>query len=111
MKVDSLRQGYFDTNIQTYCGVGNERTKLIGEFMDTLVNDDGVFHWSQNVKVKLGESNLPGSRNMSDKQLGLIGYFFKLGYELILLPNQDVSENPGFESFLGIYNNSTRNSA
>ena len=75
------------------------------------MNNDGVFHWSQNVKVKLRESNLPGSRNTSDKQLVLIGYFFELGYELMLSPNQDVSENPGFESFLGIYNNSTRNSA
>ena len=32
-----------------------------------------VFHWSQNVKVKLRESNLPGARNISDKQLVLIG--------------------------------------
>ena len=38
------------------------------------------------------------TRNMTNKQLGLIGYFFELGYELMLLPNQDVSENPGFES-------------
>ena len=75
------------------------------------MNDDGVFHWLQNVKVKLGESNLPDSRNMSDKQLVLIGYFFELGYESILSPNQNVSENPGFESFLGIYNNSNRNTA
>ena len=61
--------------------------------------------------VKIGESNLPGCRDVRDKQLVLIGYFFELGYELMLSPNQDVSENPGFESFLGIYNNSTRNSA
>ena len=61
--------------------------------------------------VKIGESNLSGCRDVRDKQLVLIGYFFELGYELMLSPNQDVSENPGFESFLGIYNNSTRNSA
>ena len=73
--------------------------------MDAFLNDEGVFHWSQNMKVKLGKSTLPGSRNISDKQLLLIGYFFELGYELMLSPNQDVSDNTGFESFLDIYNN------
>ena len=53
------------------------------------------------------KSNLPGCSSIQDKQFVVIGYFFELGYELMLAANQDVSQNPGFESCLGIYSNST----
>ena len=49
---------------------------VVSEIQQQLLlveQSNGVFHWSQNVKVKLGESNLPGARNISDKQLVLIG--------------------------------------
>ena len=74
--INFLRKGFFDTNIKTYCSVGFERAKLIGEYLESLVNDDGEFHWSRNVKVKSVEANLPGCQDIRYKQLVLISYFF-----------------------------------
>ena len=105
--MDSLRKGYFDINLKQYCALGFSRSRLIGASIRKLTNNDenGVFHWSGNVLLKIGQANLAGCQDLCDKQLVLIGYFFELGYELMLSANQDVSENPGFESLLGIFSN------
>ena len=55
--------------------------------------------------LKIGQANLAGCQDLCNKQLVLIGYFFELGYELMLSVNRDGSENPGFELLLGIYSN------
>ena len=78
---------------------------MTGDSIEPLTAENGLFHWSKNVIQKIGDTNLPGSNDIKDKQLVLIGYYYELGYELMLLANQDVSQNPGFQSLLGIFSN------
>jgi hypothetical protein len=44
-----------------------------------------------------------------EKQLKLVDYVIELVYELALAPELDVSENPGFESVLGILGSNDSN--
>jgi hypothetical protein len=39
-------------------------------------------------------------------QLHLVGYLFECCYDLLISPNRNVSQNPGFESFVGQLNGS-----
>jgi hypothetical protein len=74
--------------------------------IEPLTTENGLFHWSTNVIQKISDANLPGSNDIKDKELVLIGNYYELGYELMLSANQDVSQNPGFESLLVIFSNS-----
>ena len=41
---------------------------------------------------------------LGEKQLHLVGYLMELSYDLCIALKNNVSENPGFESFLGYTN-------
>jgi hypothetical protein len=47
--------------------------------------------------------------SLTEKQLKLVDYVIELVYELALAPELDVSENPGFESVLGIFGSNDSN--
>ena len=42
-------------------------------------------------------------RNRSVKQLVMVGFFFELGYDLLIGTETNVSRSPGFEPFLVIF--------
>ena len=42
---------------------------------------------------------------MREKQLVVVGYFFEMCYDICLSPGRNVSNNPGFETILGVFNN------
>ena len=71
-----------------------------------MVALDGVFDCSSVSMQRLNKLNLPGCSNIEDKQFVVIGYFFELGYELILAVNHNLSQNPVFKSCLGIFTSS-----
>ena len=87
--------------------MGFSRSRLVGASIRKLIDNDenGVFHWSENVLLKICQANLAGCQDICNKKLVLIGYFFELRYELMISANHDVLDNPGFESLLGVFRN------
>ena len=72
-----------------------------------MTHPAGIFDWSNQVMDRLDQANIPGCISIRGKQFVIIGYYLELGYELMIAANRDVSQNPGFESYLGIYSNAT----
>ena len=100
------RVGFFDDMVQ-YVGLGFEREKNI-EGLVSNENDMGLFDWT-GVLDKLEATNIRGCETLKEKQLVLVGYLFELCYDLCLSGTSNVSNNPGFESVLGIFNNAKEN--
>ena len=100
------RVGFFDDLVQ-YVGLGFEREKNI-EGLVSNENDMGLFDWT-GVLDKLKATNIRGCETLKEKQLVLVGYLFELCYDLCLSGTSNVSNNPGFESVLGIFNNAKEN--
>ena len=63
-----------------------------------------LFDWSLLTNC-LTTMNLQGCMTLNEKQLVVVGYFFELCYDICLSPSKNVSNNPGFESMLGVFNN------
>ena len=55
--------------------------------------------------MHLTRLNIRGANTLREKQLIVVGYFFELCYDICLSPSVNVSNNPGFESILGVFNN------
>ena len=54
----------------------------------------------------MGKGNRDDSLIAIDiEQLIVAGYFFELCYDICLSPSKNVSNNPGFETILGVFNN------
>jgi hypothetical protein len=65
--------------------------------------DEGILRWDAKVIVELRKRSRGGE--FQEKQLHLVGYLFELCYDLALSPNDNVSQNPGFETFIGEFGN------
>jgi hypothetical protein len=44
-----------------------------------------------------------GDTTLQDKQYKMIGYAFEKAYDLSISPTHNVSQNPGFETPLGVF--------
>ena len=96
------RRGYFE-DLTQYCGFSFHRTKDIEGLTDRNT-DTSLFDWDVYIEY-LDRSNVGGLRTMTEKQLTVVGYFFEVCYDLCLSPSFNVSNNPGFESIIGVFNN------
>ena len=96
--------GHFEDLIQ-YCGFSFRRENDLEGLTST---DEGkcMFDWSVYIN-HLDRSKLGGLKTLREKQLTVIGYFFELCYDICLSPSQNVSNNPGFESIIGAFNNAS----
>jgi hypothetical protein len=95
-----LRHGFFDS-LQQYCGLGFSRNA--SEAYKNLYRTDGggILVWEPRVLAEIKARSKNGQEQ--EKRLHLVGYLFELCYDLALSTNNNVSQNPGFESFLGEY--------
>ena len=96
------RMGYFD-DLTQYCGFSFKRSGNVEALVST-VDGECLFDWSLYIK-KLETANIRGCKSMREKQLVVVGYFFELCYDICLSPRHNVSNNPGFESILGVFDN------
>ena len=96
------RLGYFE-DLQQYCGFCFKRTENIEALVSTI-EGRGLFDWSTYISA-LEVANFKGCKTLKDRQLTVVGYFFELCYDICLSPSHNVSNNPGFESILGVFNN------
>ena len=94
--------GHFE-DLQQYCGFCFCRKGNTDNLVST-VEGEGLFDWSLYIKC-LERTNIRGTNTLQEKQLTVVGYFFELCYDICLSPRHNVSNNPGFESILGVFNN------
>ena len=72
--------------------------------MTSVEEGESLFDWSIFIK-QLDKCNVRGANTLREKQLTVVGYFFEMGYDICLAPGRNVSNNPGFESILGVFDN------
>ena len=94
--------GYFE-DLSLYCGFSFNRSENVEGLVSTDI-EKGIFNWSV-YKNRLEKSNIRGCHTLREKQLVVVGYFFELCYDICLSPRHNVSNNPGFESILGVFDN------
>ncbi len=63
------------------------------------MGSDGILVWEEHIMNKLKNRYKTGGA-IKDKQFHLVGYLFKCCYDVAIAPSRNVSQNPGFESFL-----------
>ncbi|GFH54008.1 hypothetical protein CTEN210_10484 [Chaetoceros tenuissimus] len=63
-----------------------------------------LFHWSDNVVHYLDRKNVRGSNTLEHKKHRLVCYLFETIVQLCLDANMNVSQNPGCETFCGVWN-------
>ena len=83
----------------------NRKTNTDG--LTSVEEGEGLFDWSLYVN-HLTTANIRGCHTLREKQLVVIGYFFEMCYDICLQTDYNVSNNPGFESILGVFDNRTR---
>ena len=96
------RMEFYEDLVQ-YCGFCFRRTDNLEALIST-VDGEGLFDWSMYIN-QLQRANMRGAKTICEKQLTVIGYFFEKCYDTCLSPRHNVSNNPGFESILGVFNN------
>jgi len=95
-----VRDGYFE-DLKLYVGLGFSRRKP--DHAKLVAKEDGLLSWEGAILSKLEKASLSKCNALKDKQLHAVGYLFELGYDLAISPHRNVSQNPGFESLLGIF--------
>ncbi len=65
----------------------------------------GMFEWDSTILTYLEQKEMYGYA-LLEKQHRLVCYFFEKLLDLMLGLDQNISSNPGFESFIGFFNNS-----
>ena len=97
--------GYFE-DLTLYCGFSFNRTEnTIG--LTSTENNKSIFDWSLYIR-KLTTTNMRGANTLRERQLIVVGYFFEMCYDICLSPSHNVSNNPGFETILGVFGNMKR---
>ena len=95
--------GIFE-DLTQYCGFSFNRSNNLSGLIST-VDDECLLDWLLYTN-RLETTNIRGCSTFREKQLVVVGYFFELCYDLCLSPRYNVSRNPGFESILGVFDNS-----
>ena len=97
------KRGYFE-ELLLYCGFSFIRNKNVDGLTST---DNGILDWLMHIR-HLNKSNIRGVKTLREKKLTVVGYFFEMRYDICLCPMHNASNNPGFESILGVYDNAKR---
>lgn len=67
------------------------------------VNEGGILLLNACEKATIASSKQDGKMTDTEKFLSIVAYQFELGYDLAIAARDNVSESPGFESFLGVF--------
>ena len=95
---DILRRGVFE-NLRLFVALGFLRTKTAA--VDVLVAtsaEEGILCWPASTVTQTSNTNFRGAADLKEKQLHMVGYLFELCCDLMLSPNDNASQSPGFET-------------
>jgi hypothetical protein len=101
---NELRLGFFE-NLTQYCGLGFSRS--VNDAYKSLYmkgDSNGILIWDDRILACLKSCSKYKGAELSNGQLHLVGYLFECCYDLAISPSRNVSQNPGFESFVGQLN-------
>lgn len=102
---DLLRRG-FRSSLSTFFGVVFDPTDAAAiDFICAPSPTNGIFYWSDEALMRLGNINFSGDGSLRAKQLHATGYLFEIYYDLLIAPMDNISRSPGFETCLGIFGN------
>lgn len=96
---EGVQNGFFE-DLQLYVGLGFSRQQP--EHEKLVAVEGGMLRWDGCILERLDRANL-GCNTLKDKQLHAVGYLFELCYDLSLSSKHNLSQNPEFESLLGIF--------
>ena len=100
------RKGYFEDLLAVF-GAGFDPKCSIAESVCKDVKEGGVLILSELEKAKITSSKVDGKMSDIEKFRTILAYQFEIGYDLAIASGDNVSESPGFESFIGIFGGST----
>ena len=98
----TLQRGTFES-LEFNVGMGFDRSNVTAvESLCNTTTDSSIFFWSDAVIAKVRAAKFRGA-SLQDKQLRMISYLLELVYDLMIAPDDNVSEKPGFETPLGAW--------
>ena len=99
---DSVHVTPVDPQLRQYVGIGFR--KQDAELLTLDREHGGVLDWPDNIVELVNKSGLgPRDAILEDKKLEMVAYLFELVYDLMIAESENVSGNPGFETFIGYY--------
>jgi hypothetical protein len=101
-RVPGVRRGYFE-DLAICVGIGFNHDDR--EAINLICRTDGIFLWPSDVLDNISKGSFNNSGSIEEKQLHMVGYLLELALDLMISPNNCVSQSPGFESCLHIYGN------
>ena len=99
-----LKKARYYEDLQQFVGMAFDRDKDLSG----LTDKNEIFFWTDEVLERVEKMNEGNCKTLQEKQLVIIGYFFELCYDICLSSAENVSQNPGFESRLHIFDNAER---
>ena len=77
----------------------------LGFSRDSIHDVLGFFTWKKDILSIIQKKEIKSGKPSADYKLDCVAYLFELAYELLLDADLDISENPGFESLVGLWSN------
>lgn len=76
--------------------IGFLNDKEVDSIFKKPFEDGGLFYTAADEAAKVEKNK---KANMTD----MVAYLFEMSYDLSISPTDNVSSNPGFESFIGVW--------
>jgi hypothetical protein len=91
--------GYFENLIQ-FSGFAIDRTKKT--LVESICEEaNGFMRWPKNTIQRLSKDGSIRGNEMVNAKLELVAYLYELAYDLCISQQDNVSQSPGFEKYLG----------
>jgi hypothetical protein len=94
---------YFQ-GLKQYMGLGVDPSKKkVLCCSDTVGDAATLFVWTKTDLKDINNVQFCGCNSLEEKQYKMIAYAFEKAYDLAISPVLNVSQNPGFETPLGVF--------
>ena len=77
--------------------------EAIMKTVTTRYDEGSLFSFDDKEIKKIERTNLKGKTTINSKMIDMVSYLAELAYDLSICRVDNVSTNPGFESFLGVW--------
>ena len=94
----SGRRGFFQ-HLGHFVGLGFDRSDAAVVARICATGDNSLFHWPASVLAHIRRDG----ETQQQSQLKCVSYLWELVFDLCLSPQDNMSDSPGFEPYLGIY--------
>ncbi len=95
------KQGVFQS-LRQYITAGFDPSSTVALTVDKGHNNGGILMLN-NDDIKNIQSSMKQQPRHLLKFHAYLAYLFELGYDVAIQPSMNVSSNPGFESFIGVF--------